>query len=210
MSAAVSPGVERAEARAAELAVGRGCRHAERRRLAPNGLARRRRGEAGGTGRSARRRVAGDPRNACAVGRGPAVASAAELYQIARRQGILSLRSDASVTTDLLLLAAPRNGRPAGGARRHRGVPSRPRWTAATPRLPDVPFAAAEEFHVPEPTELLEAARIVDVNANRARESLRVLDDYARFALNDAVLTAEVKRLRHDLAHAVGELASRG
>jgi thiamine-phosphate pyrophosphorylase len=128
----------------------------------------------------------------------------AELYKLAREKG-LSLRSDASVTTDLLLLAALETADLMAG----HGVAAadvEARLAAGTAQHPDVPFALAEEFHVPEPVELLEAARIVDANANRAREGLRVLDDYARFTLNDAVLTAEVKRLRHDLVHAVGEL----
>ena len=42
--------------------------------------------------------------------------------------------------------------------------------------------------------------RIVDANANRAREALRVLEDYARFALNHDGLQLELKALRHDLA----------
>jgi thiamine-phosphate pyrophosphorylase len=46
------------------------------------------------------------------------------------------------------------------------------------------------------------APRIVDVNLNRAREALRVLDDFARFGRNDRVLTEEVKRLRHAVAAA--------
>lgn len=41
--------------------------------------------------------------------------------------------------------------------------------------------------------------RILDVNLNRARESLRVLDDYARFALNHAGLTEWIKTIRHRL-----------
>jgi len=46
--------------------------------------------------------------------------------------------------------------------------------------------------------------RILDANANRAREALRVLEDYARFALDDDALSHALKNLRHDLAGAVG------
>ena len=42
--------------------------------------------------------------------------------------------------------------------------------------------------------------RILDASANRAAEGLRVVEDYARFVLDDAHLTAQVKSLRHDLA----------
>lgn len=50
------------------------------------------------------------------------------------------------------------------------------------------------------PVEQVAAGRILDVNANRALESLRLIDDYCRFVLNDAVLTGLVKGLRHELA----------
>ena len=46
------------------------------------------------------------------------------------------------------------------------------------------------------------ALRILDANLNRAREALRVLEDYARFALDDAQISASVKALRHELASA--------
>ncbi len=42
--------------------------------------------------------------------------------------------------------------------------------------------------------------RILDANANRAREALRVMEEAARFLLNDTALAADVKQLRHDLA----------
>jgi thiamine-phosphate pyrophosphorylase len=45
--------------------------------------------------------------------------------------------------------------------------------------------------------------RILDANLNRAREALRVVEDYARFHLDDGALCGELKQLRHDLAAAV-------
>ena len=42
--------------------------------------------------------------------------------------------------------------------------------------------------------------RILDANANRAREALRVMEEAARFLLDDASLSGGLKRLRHDLA----------
>ncbi|MGA2582867.1 MAG: thiamine phosphate synthase [Tepidisphaeraceae bacterium] len=42
--------------------------------------------------------------------------------------------------------------------------------------------------------------RIIDANANRAREALRVVEDYARFVLNAADLSADLKNNRHELA----------
>ncbi len=52
----------------------------------------------------------------------------------------------------------------------------------------------------------LSILRILDANANRAREALRVLEDVTRFALNDARLSAELKALRHDFAAALAAL----
>jgi thiamine-phosphate pyrophosphorylase len=42
--------------------------------------------------------------------------------------------------------------------------------------------------------------RLCDAAANRAAEALRVLEDVARFILDDPALTAAAKTLRHDLA----------
>ncbi len=48
--------------------------------------------------------------------------------------------------------------------------------------------------------------RMMDANANRAREALRVMEDAARFALNDSALSAKLKSLRHDLRNALDGL----
>jgi len=50
--------------------------------------------------------------------------------------------------------------------------------------------------------------RILDANFNRAREALRVLEDYARFALNDADLARAFKADRHLLSTLISRLAS--
>jgi len=44
--------------------------------------------------------------------------------------------------------------------------------------------------------------RVLDANANRAREALRVIEDFARFVLNNDELSARLKELRHELAAA--------
>lgn len=46
-------------------------------------------------------------------------------------------------------------------------------------------------------------ARMLDANCNRAREALRVMEDAARFALNDEPLSAALKSLRHDLRETI-------
>ncbi|HJT33628.1 MAG TPA: thiamine phosphate synthase [Pirellulales bacterium] len=54
----------------------------------------------------------------------------------------------------------------------------------------------------------IEAAtwRVLDAAANRAREGLRVAEDYARFVLNDRHLMSCLKELRHRLAAALRRL----
>jgi thiamine-phosphate pyrophosphorylase len=47
------------------------------------------------------------------------------------------------------------------------------------------------------------AWRLLDAAANRAGEALRVLEDVARFMLDDGHLTAAAKAIRHDLAAAL-------
>ena len=48
--------------------------------------------------------------------------------------------------------------------------------------------------------------RLLDANFNRAREALRVVEDYARFVLNDRRLAGLAKQMRHDLCGAMGGL----
>jgi thiamine-phosphate pyrophosphorylase len=69
------------------------------------------------------------------------------------------------------------------------------------------PPALEEPLNLTESTERIDAARILDASANRAREGLRVAEDYCRFALDDALLCGELKRLRHDLTAVLEEIA---
>jgi thiamine-phosphate pyrophosphorylase len=48
--------------------------------------------------------------------------------------------------------------------------------------------------------------RIIDANFNRAREAVRVIEEFCRFALNCEPLTARAKQLRHDLSACLQEL----
>jgi thiamine-phosphate pyrophosphorylase len=50
--------------------------------------------------------------------------------------------------------------------------------------------------------------RLLDANANRAREALRVLEDYTRFVLDDESLSRRLKELRHDLTLATRDWLS--
>ncbi len=62
------------------------------------------------------------------------------------------------------------------------------------------PLLPEEPLDLTATVEEMDAARILDASLNRAREALRVIEDYCRFALNDAFLTGECKHLRHGLA----------
>jgi thiamine-phosphate pyrophosphorylase len=70
------------------------------------------------------------------------------------------------------------------------------------------PLPLDEPLDLGGPTEQIDAARILDASANRAREALRVLEDYCRFVLDDAFLSGELKHLRHDLAEALTDFPS--
>ncbi len=65
------------------------------------------------------------------------------------------------------------------------------------------PLQLDEPLDLGEPREIVNTARILDASANRAREAVRVLEDYCRFILDDAFLTEELKRLRHELTAAL-------
>ena len=49
-------------------------------------------------------------------------------------------------------------------------------------------------------TSMIHSLRVIDAAANRAREGLRVIEDYARLILDDRHLTRLCKQMRHDLA----------
>ena len=51
-----------------------------------------------------------------------------------------------------------------------------------------------------------DVARIIDANFNRAREAIRVMEDYARFIQNDPAGCEAAKRLRHELAAAYHQM----
>jgi len=48
--------------------------------------------------------------------------------------------------------------------------------------------------------------RIIDANFNRAREAVRVIEEFCRFYLNSDSLTEQAKQLRHQLSAAINKL----
>ena len=51
--------------------------------------------------------------------------------------------------------------------------------------------------------------RMMDANANRASEGLRVAEDIFRFSLGDSSLSASARKIRHDISHHAIELVAR-
>ena len=52
--------------------------------------------------------------------------------------------------------------------------------------------------------------RIVDANLNRSREGLRVCEEIARFVLEDAHLTGELKNIRHRITRSIKKIPGAG
>jgi thiamine-phosphate pyrophosphorylase len=71
---------------------------------------------------------------------------------------------------------------------------------------PQPPIVLDEPLDLHPPAEEVNAARVLDAAANRAREALRALEDHARFVLNDVLLTGRLKQFRHNLADALEQL----
>lgn len=145
-------------------------------------------------------------RKAVAEGVAPPAPDATRLLSSARELGV-RLKADPTLTTDLLFAAVLLVDSVFTTSLTSAGVmiDSLLRLLRTVDTQVGATFGNAD-FVVSDPPEQLIAARAVDVNLNRSREALRVLDDYARFALNDRGLTEQLKRLRHALAEATGRL----
>lgn len=61
-------------------------------------------------------------------------------------------------------------------------------------------------WHDPAQTDLFDLYRILDAAANRAREGLRVVEDFVRWTWNDGFLSQQLKECRHELAGSLRHL----
>lgn len=77
--------------------------------------------------------------------------------------------------------------------------------TAPIPMAPEI-----APLELTTPGEGTDLARILDASANRAREGLRVVEDYVRFALDDPMLSRRLKDCRHRLGEATRALEGDG
>lgn len=137
----------------------------------------------------------------------PLAASIGRFMRSARRVA-MELGGDSTVSGEALLVVLVREDEPARREVRDRGL-DLAKLEAQLSGHGEPPPIPEEPLRLVEPTERIDAARILDASANRAREGLRVIEDYCRFALDDGVLSAELKRLRHDLTEVLEEIAPR-
>ena len=77
-----------------------------------------------------------------------------------------------------------------------------PITVSSTPLETDIQLRAAPVLR----SESVSVFRILDAAANRCREGLRVVEDYARMVLNDAHLSREIKETRHALVPLLSRL----
>lgn len=61
-------------------------------------------------------------------------------------------------------------------------------------------------WHDATSTDLIETYRILDAGANRAREGLRVVEDFVRWAWNEGFLSQQLKDCRHELTAILRQL----
>jgi thiamine-phosphate pyrophosphorylase len=140
------------------------------------------------------------------VGRHPAAAGPGvrpSLEQARELAGELYL--ERTVTSDALLLALLRQEPELRQSLEALGL-AFARLEESLLALRKPPIRLEEPLLLSEPTEQIDTARVLDAAANRAREALRVAEDYCRFVLDDAFLGGELKRLRHDLTAALADL----
>ncbi|HJZ59829.1 MAG TPA: thiamine phosphate synthase, partial [Gemmataceae bacterium] len=130
----------------------------------------------------------------------PPAPPVAELFDAARDWS-LSYRADTQFTTDAFLIVVLRCDSAFGQLAASLGLDAdrlEAELISAAPRVPEPPSEPAA-FTLPADTVEMDTARVLDANFNRAREALRVLEDYCRFVLDDCFLTSQIKSLRHDL-----------
>jgi thiamine-phosphate pyrophosphorylase len=115
--------------------------------------------------------------------------------------------ADPTVTSERLLLALLRSDDALRHALEARGL-AFAALEAAVLATQEPPLQLDEPLDLREPVEEIDTARILDASANRAREALRVVEDYCRFVLDDAFLSRTLKQLRHDLTALLGQVPS--
>jgi thiamine-phosphate pyrophosphorylase len=140
----------------------------------------------------------------------PPAPPAAELFDTARDWS-LAYRGDAQFTTDAFLIVVLRCEPIFSQLAATLGLDAarlEAELVSVAPRLEE-PVSEPTAFLLPADTANLDTARVLDANFNRAREALRVLEDFCRFVLDDRFLTSQIKSLRHELGEASQKVPTR-
>lgn len=143
-----------------------------------------------------------------AAGHQPHQHLAPDTSRLFRRGRELSvvLRADPTLTTDFVFLAVLEAAETVDGGFAALGA-SLGQFADLFGESPAIESAPpADVFRIEHDRDRVASERLLDAALNRARESLRVLDDYARFVKNDRVFTTELKQLRHRLVAATESL----
>lgn len=139
---------------------------------------------------------------------GVSLSAASESILTVARQLADELSAEGTLASEHLLLALLRRDESLRQHLESLGLA----WTdveRAVARTDVPPLTLDEPLDLPQPHEQIAAGRILDANANRAREALRVIEDYCRFALDDALLSRQAKQLRHDLTETLEALPTK-
>jgi thiamine-phosphate pyrophosphorylase len=116
------------------------------------------------------------------------------------------MSADRALASEHLLLALLRHDDALRNRLQTSGLDMDNLETAIAGEAREVRLPLDEQLSLAEPTEEIDAGRILDAAANRAREALRVVEDYCRFVLDDTFLTGELKGLRHGLTEALSHV----
>ena len=138
---------------------------------------------------------------------GPEMPVAAAVRMIlSQARELASLHSsEGTITTDQVLMALLNHDGELRGQLEALGMQFAQLAQNFTSQAP--PLQLEEPLDLGEPQVPIDLARLMDASANRAREGMRVVEDYCRFVLNDSYLTGQWKQLRHDLTTALGTIA---
>jgi thiamine-phosphate pyrophosphorylase len=118
------------------------------------------------------------------------------------------ISGESTIVSEALLLALFRTDETLGAELESFGLSLPDLEARILSRRQSPPPQLDEPLHLADVTERMDSARILDACANRAREGLRVVEDYCRFVLEDAFLSRTLKELRHDLTTALAELSA--
>jgi thiamine-phosphate pyrophosphorylase len=131
-----------------------------------------------------------------------------ETLRLARELAV-DLTGESTLSSEPLLLALLRSDSALLVFLEQHGLSLAQLESSLEQQKPPIP-SLDEPLELADSVETMDLARILDVGANRAREAMRIVEDYCRFVLDDAFLSGELKRLRHDFTAALEEFAPPG